>query len=203
MIQINLLPLDEQKGLQYRQRKLPIVPFLVGVFLFLIGFWVLTIVSLSYYKAIAHAKVARYKEIEPRKLEVDVLWDDLHNNLLVKKEHIDTILISSIEWAHVLNMISDYTSQGIWLTKVSLENKDDLWLLTLSGLAKPVTSRSMIKDIGNYVTNVKDSIEASIMQTIKSEKEIVDFIQETTTTKRKKASSIELTEFTTIFKIKG
>ncbi len=203
MIEINLLPQEELNGLQYQQKRIPIVPFLVIVFFLLILYWVFSVFSISYYKAIAHTKVSRFKVIEPRKAEVDVLWNELHNNLLVKKTHIDSILVSSIEWAEVLNIVSNYTSQGIWITKVDMENKDSMWLLSISGFAKPVSSRSMIKDIGNYVTNIKDTIEASMMERIEDEEDLTDFVQETTTTKRKKASAIELTEFTTIFMIKG
>lgn len=206
MIQINLLPSEELKKFQYSQRRLPIVPFLVMFFLVLMMFWVATIFSLSYYKAVAHSKIIRYRDIEPKKKEVDVFWDKLHNDLLIKKNHVDTILKTPIQWAQVLNVISDHTSQGIWLTQVDLEQKDGFWLLTLQGFAKPVTSRSMIKDIGNYVTNIKDNIEAILMtantEQIENEKDIRDFVTESTTTKRKKASNIELTEYVTTFKIK-
>jgi hypothetical protein len=206
MIQINLLPIEELKNFQYSQKRLPIVPFLVVIFFILIVFWVATIFSLSYYKAITHAKVVRFRDIEPKKAEVDVFWDALHNDLLIKKSHIDTILKTPLPWAQVLNIISDHTSQGIWLTRVDLEQKDNTWLLTIHGFAKPVTSRSMIKDIGNYVTNIKDSIEAVLItantEQLESEKDMRDFVYESTTTKRKKASNIELTEYVSTFKIK-
>ncbi len=164
-------------------------------------YWVGVIFSISYLKAKVYKNNAKIQAIAPRKTEVDIMWDELHNELLVKKQFIEDIIVRPLEWAQVLNIISDFASQGIWLNSLELERKDNVWLLTFKGFAKPVTSRSMIKDIGNYVTNVKDNIEASVLEKVTAKEALKDFIEVTTTTKRKKADNLELTEFITTFQI--
>ena len=164
-------------------------------------YWIIVIISISHLKSKVNENYAKVQAIAPRKTEVDTLWYELHNELIKKKEFIQEEIISPIEWARVLNIISDFTSQGIWLTRLDLEKKGNEWLLSFDGFAKPVTARSMIKDIGNYVTSVKDNIEASMLERMDNREDVGDFIEVSTTTKRKKAESIELTEFKTILKI--
>jgi len=201
MIHINLLPPEELKSINFRQRKIPIIPFLIILFFLMFISWIGVIFSISYLKANVYKNHAKVQAIAPRKAEVDTTWNELHNKLLVKKQHIEAIIVRPLEWAQVLNIISDFASQGIWLRSLELEKKDDVWLLTFQGFAKPVTSRSMIKDIGNYVTNVKDNIEASVLKEVTNKEGLKDFIEVTTTTKRKKADKLELTEFITTFQI--
>jgi len=201
MIHINLLPPEELKSIKFRQRKIPIIPFLIILFFLMFIYWVGVIFSISYLKAKVYKNNAKIQAIAPRKTEVDIMWDELHNELLVKKQFIEDIIVRPLEWAQVLNIISDFASQGIWLNSLELERKDNVWLLTFKGFAKPVTSRSMIKDIGNYVTNVKDNIEASVLEKVTAKEALKDFIEVTTTTKRKKADNLELTEFITTFQI--
>ena len=201
MIHINLLPPEELKSIRFQQRKMPIIPFLIILFFLLFMYWIGVIFSITYLKSKVYNNYAKIQTFTPRKAEVDTLWDQLHNKLLIKKQYIETIIIRPLEWAQVLNIISDFTSQGIWLHSLDLEKKDDVWLLTFLGFAKPVTSRSMIKDVGNYVTNVKDNIETSVLKRVANKEDLNDFIEVTTTTKRKKADTLELTEFITTFKI--
>jgi len=202
MIYINLLPPEELKNVAFRQKRIPVIPFLVLFFILLFLIWVFFIFSMSHAKITIHSTMAQLEEIAPRKSDVDVLWDELHNTLLVQRELIETIMQGPLEWAYVLNMISDYASQGIWLRRVALEQKDALWLLTIEGYAKPVSSRSMIKDIGNFVTDVKDNIEASVLKGTIEKKDLKDFIEVSTVTDRKKADNLELTEFITVYKIR-
>ena len=201
MIHINLLPPEELKSIKFRQRKIPIIPFLIIIFSLLFIVWIGFIISITHLKSNVYNNYAKVQSVAPRKTQVDTIWNQLHNELLVKKKHIETFIIRPLDWAHILNIISDFSSQGIWLNSLDLEKKDNVWLLTFQGFAKPVTTRSMIKDIGNYVTNVKEHIEASVLKRVTQSEDLNDFIEVTTTTKRKKADNIELTEFITTFKI--
>ena len=201
MITINLLPPEELKSLQFSQKRIPVIPCMVAFFLILFLYWVFVVFTLTHLKmqvARVHKNVA---QIAGKKSDVDIVWEELHNKLIPQKRFIEDNIQSEIEWARVLNAVSNFASQGVWLYKLDLEKKDAVWFLSLKGFAKPVTSRSMIKDIGNYTTMVKETIETHMKRNVSKPEEKKEFIEVTTTTKRKKAKTIELTEFSTTFKI--
>jgi len=202
MIRINLLPPEELKSIQFKQRKIPVIPFFVIVFVILFIWWLLLIIPIGHLKVKTHKTIKELETINPRKSEVNVVWDEVNTKLNIQKEYIETVIISPVEWAQVLNLISTYSSQGVWLYKLHLEQKDNRWLLTMAGYAKPVTARSMIKDIGNYVTNIKDAIELHFGKKMETTEDLKGFVEVSTTTRRKKAHNIELNEFTTTFNIK-
>lgn len=201
MIQINLLPPNELKTVRMQQRRIPIIPFLLVLFFILLLYWVVVMLSVAHLKGEIYSRALEMEEVKEKKNDVDDVWDALNNTLLKQKESISEVMLRHIEWAYVLNVVSDFTTQGIWLTQFSLEQKDGVWLLSLSGFAKPITGRSMIKDIGIYVSNIKDAIEGHVLKEIASEEDLQDRVTETTKTKRKKAMNIELMEFTTLFKV--
>ncbi|MBU1864058.1 MAG: hypothetical protein KKH94_10380 [Candidatus Omnitrophica bacterium] len=202
MIYINLLPPDEFKRVTFSQKRTAVIPLLFILFFSLLLLWIGFIFSISHLKMLAYTNIATLEKIKPRKATIDILWQELHNELIVKKGCIETMMICKLEWAEVLNVISDFTTQGIWLSRLDLTNKDNAWLLTIGGFAKEVTDRSMIKDIGSFVTGVKNHLEASLMKRVEEASELKDFIEVSTVTKRKRAYKTELTEFITTFKIK-
>ncbi len=197
MVHINLLPQDYIKAVKFKRRRIPIVPVLALISLCLILYWFTLIFSISHSKAVIISKSKNLKLIKPKKAEVDKVWDNLHNNLLVRKNYIENVLFPDIEWAKVLNAVSDYASQGIWLYEMLIERKDDVWMLNLKGYAKPVTARSMIKDISRYVASLKDILEEIVRANGKKDVKV----DEITETKRKKAGNMEITEFNVLFKI--
>lgn len=196
MIKINLLPPEIKANLRYQQRRLPIIPFLLVIFIVIFLYWVIIILSITHLNVRVAANAAKMKAIAPQKSEVDVIWNEVHNELRVQKKYIDEIIQGPIEWAQILYVVSSEISQGIWLVGCSAEKKDQEWLITIKGLAKPISNRSMIKDVGLYVTQIKKNIE-SILQKQNTQSKV----EVSTVTKRKKAESLELTEFVTTFSI--
>ena len=202
MICINLLPSEEVKAVQFRQRRIPIVPVLFMLLLFIAMAWSVQMIRIVRFKAIIASNLAVMDALQEKKKEVDLVWNAVNNELKNKERFLSKRLARSVEWAHVLNIISESASQSIWLDNLDVQFKDGVWILTISGFAKPIQNRSMIKDIGEFVTGVKQNVESLLMvEKISKKADIKDRVEVSTTTKRMQADNIELTEFSTVLKI--
>lgn len=203
MITINLLPPEELKAVKFRQRRLPIIPVIFIIFLISFLMWAISMTSLLNSKNDLSEANIRESVMREKRKEVDQIWNRVHGDLEIKKSFGEKYMLRKIEWAQIFSILSENLRPSIWLTSLSIEKKDGNWLVSLSGFSKPLTGRSMIQEIGNYVSDVKEELDAIIMARLKNaQKAATEFVEESTTTNRKQAEKIELTEFITTFKIK-
>lgn len=159
MIKINFVPENLRK-----KRKSEILPSfirtipeetlwgLVGgliVLLFIVSAFLQAIVFVKFSQ---RAKLNRqWQEISPAKENVDRVLNELRalQSKIAAIEEVTTA--KRIFWAQKLNDISDGLPRGLWLTKVSLDER--VLLIEGSAVSK---IRDEVISVGNFVTSLKD-----------------------------------------------
>lgn len=158
MIDINLMPSDTRKKnvsgfLSSFCLGLPqdiiiglgvaFIALLAVIHIFLIGFWGVTAVSLSMQKS-AWAKILPDKE----------RMDSLGNQIKDTKKKTDSLaeIVSpkATGWSRKFNILSDALSNGVWLRKITLDNK----ALVLEGTAM-AKNQNEVSLVSSFVDNLK------------------------------------------------
>ncbi len=189
MIDINLVPPPLRK--KHKSQMFPmatlnlpkeaIVGLVGGLFaVLLVVHFLLQIII--FVKFAQHASARRHLErIQPEKKKVDLVIDEMRN-LQGKINSIDKVTnLKRILWSQKLNDVSDCISRGVWLNKVSLDQK----ILLVDGSAVSKMKDEMVS-VGNFTANLKgnksfmaglDSIElGSIQRRQVKAIDLVDFV---------------------------
>lgn len=118
------------------------------VLLFLIHFLLLITMFVKFAQ---HKSALRHWErIQPEKKKVDLVIDEMHG-LQSKINSIEKVTTQKrILWSQKLNDISDCMSRGVWLNKISLDQK----ILLIDGSAVSKIKDEMVS-VGNFTANLK------------------------------------------------
>ena len=159
MLEINVAPPQLRKKRKrgasamgvFKIPKEAIIGLVGGLFVLLILAH-LVLQGIIFVKFAQHTSIKKqWEEILPEKKEVDVILNELRM-LQNKVGAIEKVTTGKrIFWASKLNDISDSLPRGIWLRKLSLDEK----VLIIDGSAYSKLGDEMIS-VGNFVTNLKD-----------------------------------------------
>ncbi|MBI4550591.1 MAG: PilN domain-containing protein [Candidatus Omnitrophica bacterium] len=116
----------------------------------------------------------------------------LNENLLPKKNFLDSLKKPESQWDRVMNLISDALPDGMWLSSLTLSESPQV-TVRLEGMAKSLKDRSSVSMIGDFVAGLKGKLE---------ELSSVHFGQETFT-QEKELELERITQFVVEFQKKG
>lgn len=202
MIQINLLP----KEMQVRKKEMsfPIQRWLLLAIIVLFLVWLALLLESGYI----HTRIGRlaqsFQGMKVTHGDAQKLFEKVDKVYRPTVEYFDIYVQKHMTWAPTLNVISDELPGNMWLTMLKAEDTSKLWALTIRGVARPYKGRPSIRIIGNYASGLRSDfvkIEKTVPLAIEPGAPTVgsDEIEVTTTTKRKVAGNIAITEFLTIF----
>jgi len=191
MIEINLLPSERRKK-TLELPKFPLLPVGMGI----LGILVTVNFTLGLMVGRRNAQIKRLTEEWelnlPSKQQADAISSTI-NELRTKKEVMDSLIGRRFLWSKKLNLLSDLIPRGIWLTRLSLDEKGDLRFLTLWGLAMPFKGQEMVASVTKF------------MDALKEDKEFFEGFEaiELGPIKRKKVEKIEVMKFTLVCQLAG
>ncbi len=191
MIEINLLPPERRKK-TLELPKFPLLPVGMGI----LGILVTVNFTLGLIVGRRNAQIKRLTEEWelnlPSKQQADAISSTI-NELRTKKEVMDSLIGRRFLWSKKLNLLSDLIPRGIWLTRLSLDEKGDLRFLTLEGVAMPLKGREMV------------TLVTKFMDALKEDKEFFEGFEaiELGPIKRKKVEKIEVMKFTLVCQLAG
>ena len=93
---------------------------------------------------------SQWQRILPDKNAVDALSKEMRESKKTTKALEDIILGQGLAWSNQMNLISDSLPKGVWLTKISLNDKK----LTIEGKAVSKTHNDMAQ-VTDFVANLK------------------------------------------------
>lgn len=191
MIEINLLPPERRKK-TLELPKFPLLPVGMGI----LGILVTVNFTLGLMVGRRNAQIKRLTEEWelnlPLKQQADAISSTI-NELRTKKEVMDSLIGRRFLWSKKLNLLSDLIPRGIWLTRLSLDEKGDLRFLTLEGVAMPLKGQEMV------------TLVTKFMDALKEDKEFFEGFEaiELGPIKRKKVEKIEVMKFTLVCQLAG
>ena len=201
MIEINLLP----KELHVREKTFtfPVQRWLTLGFILLFLIWVVLLLE-SVYTGSEIGRVAQSLQgMQTTHGDTQKLIDRLDKVHRPSVDYYDQYIKRRMLWSPAMNFISDDLPDNIWLSMLKAEDASKMWILTLRGAARPFKGRSSIRVIGDYVSGLRNEfgvISGSLQKSAEPTEALsISEIEVTTTTKRKVAGQIEITEFLAIF----
>lgn len=201
MIEINLLPVEMRPGRQ--KVAFSFQRYFTIVFIVLFGLWLAIILELQFIKLEVLRANKSWQSMQVTYGDAKKIVDMIDNVYKPTVENFNRYVRRRMMWAPVLNVISDDLPDNVWLSMLKMEDASQLWVLTLRGAARPFRQIPPIRVIGDYAQGLEDEfllVEKSADFAGKlGEKPLKPEIEVTTTTKRKIAGQIEITEFLTIF----
>jgi len=122
MIEINLLPAEYKKEIKSLEEKLPINLILLSLngLLFVI---LLVVSAFTFGRSITlHALNTRLKNLAPDQQKIIAIQQKIEN---FKKENelFISLFTPQVVWSKILNKLSDLSVNGIWLSRLSLEDE--------------------------------------------------------------------------------
>lgn len=188
MIDINLIPENLKK--KRKSHMLPaalnipqeaIIGLVGGLFVLLL----LVHVVLQLIIFVKFAQHARYKnrweKLSPEKEKTDLIVSQLRSNQSKIKSIEEITTSKRVTWAQKLNDISDSIPRGVWLNKISVEDK----VVVIEGSAVSKIKDEMISMVGLFAANLKEqknfmmdltNLEVGSIQRRKSQvAEVADF----------------------------
>lgn len=201
MIEINLLP--KELRTQKKTVSFPVQRWLTLGLIVLFLLWIALFLESGFIRTQIGGATQDLQGIQATHGDTQKLIDKLDKVYKPSCEYFSTYIRRHISWAPVLNIISDDLPDNIWLTMLKGEDTSKLWALTIRGASRPFKKRPSIRIIGDYVGGLRGEfamIEKSVpVFTEVSETAKISEPEETTTTKRKVAGNIEITEFLAVF----
>jgi hypothetical protein len=134
-----------------------------------------------------HHVKSQWEAILPDKTNTDVITKELQDVQKEVKSMKDIMDGHDAVWSQKLNVISDGLPKGVWLRKITLNDKQ----FFIEGTTVSKEQNEMI-NVGNFVSNLKQDEE--FMKSFDSVE--VDYIQ------RRKNETLEVADFTILAKIK-
>lgn len=158
MIFVNLLP-PELKVKETRKLNIPYRPIAAGIFLV---FLVLAIYNLTVYIRVRR----EYRTVErewaglaDRSAEADALERELGTSILAEVDFYDSSVDPKLETARVMNLVSDFVPQVVWLTQVKFVRMKREVQLVLQGSSESFGKSSRLIEIQNFANKLKDQME--------------------------------------------
>ncbi|MFC1809595.1 hypothetical protein ACFL3D_05710 [Candidatus Omnitrophota bacterium] len=198
MIKVNLLP--ENLRLKKRDFNFPIFPVLFFLFIFLFIVYLVIVFNIRGNRQIVHEMDQSLAAVQSKSIASEqtaaelTKLNDFIDNVVYKS------LISRYSLAMIMDTINEKIPEGVWLTELSFFRDEEGEKLRVRGFVKPIYSETMITVLGRLNNGLKEYFESIIgvsTQDGVSQKQI-DF---SLMTKRRQAEKIEITEFSTLFKL--
>ncbi|MDD5084721.1 MAG: hypothetical protein PHE61_01605 [Candidatus Omnitrophica bacterium] len=201
MIEINLLPAELRAGRE--KTKFPFQKYFTIAFIVLFGLWLAIILELQVIRLEVSRTNKSWQGMQVTYGDAKKIVDTIDNVYKPTLENFNKYVRRRMMWAPALNIISDDLPDNVWLSMLKMEDTSQLWVLTLRGAARPFRQIPSIRVIGDYAKGLEDEfllIEKSADSPVKiEEKTPSPDVEVVTTTKRKVAGQVEITEFLTIF----
>lgn len=128
-----------------------IIGLVGGLFVLLLSVHVI-LQLIIFFKFAQHARYRNHWEkIAPEKEKADLVFNQLRANQS-KIKSIESITTNQrVTWAQKLNDISDSIPRGVWLNKISVEDK----VVVIEGSAVSKIKDEMISMVGSFAANLK------------------------------------------------
>ncbi len=188
MISINLLPESYRQPVTSPIQQFHRSPLALAVIAGLVGVALVLVGGVQVRQAAVNGITARLQQLAAKKTEVDEL------NVLLRALREQYALFERLsrarsQWAHHLNVLSDATPEGVWLTDLSLDPEKGL---VIQGSALAQGGQEMVR-ITRLVDGLKrDEVLATVLQDVQIE-----------SIKRMKDAEIDIVEFTLTSKLVG
>ena len=188
MISINLLPESYRQPVTSPIQQFHRSPLALAVIAGLVGVALVLVGGVQVRQAAVNGITARLQQLAAKKTEVDEL-NVLLRALREQYAVFERLSRARSQWAHHLNVLSDATPEGVWLTDLSLDPEKGL---VIQGSALAQGGQEMVR-ITRLVDGLKrDEVLATVLQDVQIE-----------SIKRMKDAEIDIVEFTLTSKLVG
>jgi len=181
MIELNLLPEElKKKRRRIELPELPLIPLTVGIVIFLAAIQLLISGLIFLNQRQLKILDKKWEDIAPRKKELDRMKKIIAQTGR-KNQAIEELMKRRINWARLLNNLSNDLTPNIWLRELSYE-KDALALSgTAAGKGEETTAHiarfiTILKSDKDFFKNFTDIELISIKKGFIADQDVMNFI---------------------------